>query len=351
MAPKWTDQQLKAIQPADRLTVLSAAAGSGKTTVLVARALNLLLDEENPVSAEKMLIVTFSNASAAEFKKRIEKGINEKIKENPTNNYIKMQKVALQKADISTIHAFCIKLVRENFQSLDISPDFTICDDAQSNMLHSLAIDKAMNYGYSKAEFKELVSFYGKSSSDAQIRDFLRQMDYFFSALPHPAKNAQLMAKSYGESTVMNRTAGYKQLTDSLKLQADYLVYLAQRMDSIYQNSDFTGYDDGIAAVKNYGAAISAAANTNDITTLKKLMDSGLPKLGRAKPACDESKAIKDNVYKEFDKTVGKMAEIIEYLDDEAYCTDIEQTAKYVAGGNIVKVIVVPGKIVNIVVK
>ena len=125
MAPKWTDQQLKAIQPADRLTVLSAAAGSGKTTVLVARALNLLLDEENPVSAEKMLIVTFSNASAAEFKKRIEKGINEKIKENPTNNYIKMQKVALQKADISTIHAFCIKLVRENFQSLDISPDFT----------------------------------------------------------------------------------------------------------------------------------------------------------------------------------------------------------------------------------
>ena len=67
-------------------------------------------------------------------------------------------------------------------------------------------------------------------------------------------------------------------------------------------------------------------------------MDSGLPKLGRAKPACDESKAIKDNVYKEFDKTVGKMAEIIEYLDDEAYRADIEQTAKYVADGNIVKV-------------
>ena len=330
MAPKWTDQQLKAIQPTDRLTVLSAAAGSGKTTVLVARALNLLLDEENPVSAEKMLIVTFSNASAAEFKKRIEKGINEKIKENPTNNYIKMQKVALQKADISTIHAFCIKLVRENFQSLDISPDFTICDDAQSNMLHSLAIDKAMNYGYSKAEFKELVSFYGKSSSDAQIREFLRQMDYFFSALPHPAKNAQLMAKSYGENTVMSQTAGYKQLTDSLKLQADYLVYLAQRMDSIYQNSDFTGYDDGIAAVKNYTATISAAANTDDIITVKKLMDSGLPKLGRAKPACDESKAIKDNVYKEIEKTVGKMAEITEYLDNEAYRADIEQTAKYV---------------------
>ena len=186
MAPKWTSQQLKAIQPADRLTVLSAAAGSGKTTVLVARALNLLLDKEKPVSAEKMLIVTFSNASAAEFKKRIEKGINEKIKENPSDSFIKMQKVALQKADISTIHAFCIKLVREHFQSLDISPDFTICDDVQSSLLHAKAIDMAMNYGYTLDSFKELVSFYGKSSSDMQIRDFLRQKDYFFSALPHP---------------------------------------------------------------------------------------------------------------------------------------------------------------------
>ncbi|MBR4036895.1 MAG: UvrD-helicase domain-containing protein [Oscillospiraceae bacterium] len=330
MAPKWTSQQLKAIQPADRLTVLSAAAGSGKTTVLVARALNLLLDKENPVSAEKMLIVTFSNASAAEFKKRIEKGINEKIRENPDDNYIKMQKVALQKADISTIHAFCIKLVRENFQSLDISPDFTICDDAQSNLLHTTAIDMAMNYGYGLDDFKELVSFYGKSSSDAQIRDFLRQMDYFFSALPHPHQNAELMAENYGKSLEMADSPAYRQLTDSLKLQADYLIYLAGRMDEIYQMADFTGYDDGIEDVKRYAVLVQNATKQENDSAIKAILSAPLPKLGRAKPACDESKTIKDNVYKEFTKTVENMADIAEYLDSESYKNDILSTDKYV---------------------
>ena len=330
MAPKWTEQQLKAIEPANRLTVLSAAAGSGKTTVLVARALNLLLDEENPVSAEKMLIVTFSNASAAEFKKRIEKGINEKIKENPNNNYIKMQKVALQKADISTIHSFCIKLVRENFQSLDISPDFTICDEAQANLLHEKAIAQAMNYGYSRPEFKELVSFYGKSSSDRQIREFLRQMDYFFSALPHPTKTAKAMAQQYDNSSDISATAGFAQLTSTLKLYADYLVFLAEQMNIIFETSDFTGYEDGIAQCKAYAEKIYASATACDTETTAKLLSAPVPKLGRAKPACNESKTIKDNIHKEFDKVAGKMVEICGYLDKEAYKNDILSTAKHV---------------------
>ena len=330
MAPKWTSQQLKAIQPADRLTVLSAAAGSGKTTVLVARALNLLLDKEKPVSAEKMLIVTFSNASAAEFKKRIEKGINEKIKENPSDSFIKMQKVALQKADISTIHAFCIKLVRENFQSLDISPDFTICDDAQSSLLHSKAIDMAMNYGYTLDSFKELVSFYGKSSSDMQIRDFLRQMDYFFSALPHPVKTAQSMAADYSSSLEISDSPGYTQLTNSISLQADYMVYLAARMDDIYSRADFTGYDDGIEEIKRYATLLADAIAKKDIPAASHLLSAPVPKLGRAKPACEESKAIKDSVYKEFSKAAETIAETVQYLDSEKYKTDILSTKEYV---------------------
>ena len=104
---QWTAQQLKAIEADGTLTVLSAAAGSGKTTVLVEKALRILLDEENKTPADRLLIVTFSNASAKEFKNRMEKGINEAIKENPENSYIKSQKVALQKADISTIHSDC----------------------------------------------------------------------------------------------------------------------------------------------------------------------------------------------------------------------------------------------------
>lgn len=328
--PEWTREQLQAMEAADRLTVVSAAAGSGKTTVMVARALNLLLDEEHPVPAEKMVMTTFSNASAAEFKNRIEKGINEKIRENPHNSYIRMQKVALQKANISTIHSFCIKLVRENFQSLDISPDFTICDDAQSDALHSLAIDRRMNYGYSLPDFKTLVSFYGKSSRDDTIREFLRQMDYFFSALPHPAKAAAAMVSEYG-STDMENSPAFSRIMNTVALQADYLVYLADRMEKLYLSADFEGYESGILQVKNQAAAIMAAVNAKDLTALKQLTGAKAISLGRAKPKCEESTLINEKIYTDvYKKQVKKINGVLEYLDGEQYRRDMDMTKQYV---------------------
>ncbi len=328
--PQWTQEQMQALQTDDRMTVVSAAAGSGKTTVLVARALNLLLDEEKPVSAEKIIMTTFSNASAAEFKNRIEKGINERIRENPQNNYIKMQKVALQKANISTIHAFCIKLVRENFQSLDISPDFTICDEAQSDALHTLAISLAMDYGYTLPDFKTFVSFYGKSSRDDTIRKFLRQMDYFFSALPHPARAAARMAQEYG-SMIMEESLAFVQIMKGLKTGAEYLVYLAQRMENLYMASDFEGYETGIRLVKSQAAEILAAVENADLDTLAALVNAKAISLGRAKPKCDESTAINDKVYGDsYKKQVKAMAAAVEYLDSEQYRLDMANTKKYV---------------------
>ena len=106
-----------------------------------------------------MLIATFSNTSAKEFKNRIEKGINQKIAENPTNVFIKSQKVALQKADISTISYFCIKLVRENFQVLDIQQDFVIAQGVQAQVLNEKDVDMAMEYSYTLKNFKTFISF------------------------------------------------------------------------------------------------------------------------------------------------------------------------------------------------
>ncbi|MBR5520876.1 MAG: UvrD-helicase domain-containing protein [Oscillospiraceae bacterium] len=328
--PQWTDEQLQAMADKGKLTVVSAAAGSGKTTVMVARALNLLLDEQRPVSAEKMVMTTFSNASATEFKNRIEKGINERLRNDPGNNYIKMQKVALQKANISTIHAFCIKLVRENFQTLDISPDFTICDEAQSDSLHNLAIDRAMNYGYTLPDFKTFVSFYGKSSRDDIVRGFLRQMDHFFSALPHPAKAASEMAAAYGSHTMENSPA-FHRVMDSIAIQADYLVYLAERMNRLYQDSSFDGYESGLLQVKNQANEIMEAVKTSDIEKLKRITATKAISLGRAKPKCEESTVINDKIYGDsYKKRVKNIAGLLEYLDSERYHTDMNLTRRYV---------------------
>ena len=328
MAFSWTPHQQKALEPTDKLTVLSAAAGSGKTTVLVERAIRLLLDETNKVSADKMLIVTFSNASAAEFKRRIEKGINEKIIENPQNTYIKAQKIALQKADISTIHSFCIKLTRENFQSLDISPDFTICDEAQGDDLHEKAINAAVSHGYENEDFKTMVSFYGKSSTDKNIKEFLRQMDYFFSALPHPIRSAEKMAEEYSANDILVKSPAYQQLITTVQQSCDYLIYLAERMDEINQRSDFSGYDNGIEEALKTAHEIYAAAKAEDILMIKNISNQKLS-LGRVKGKNSDSEAVQE-VHKKFKEKLSDIREITEYLDEEKFRSDTEKTDRYV---------------------
>ena len=122
----WTESQQNAIDARGRNILVSAAAGSGKTAVLVARVIKLITDRENPVDIDKFLIVTFTNAAAAEMKSRISAGLQEKLRTCPGDPLIMRQLSLLPGAQICTIHSFCLDLVRENFFSIGISRDFYI---------------------------------------------------------------------------------------------------------------------------------------------------------------------------------------------------------------------------------
>ncbi len=128
MAINWTPQQEDAIA-AKGSVIVTAAAGSGKTAVLVERVIEKLCDGENPVPADRLLIVTFTRAAAAEMRGRIEKRLSERQAADPTNVLLNQQQLLLSSADICTIDSFCIKLVRQYFNILDISPDFDIADN------------------------------------------------------------------------------------------------------------------------------------------------------------------------------------------------------------------------------
>ena len=327
---QWTSQQLKAIEADGTLTVLSAAAGSGKTTVLVEKALRILLDEENKTPADRLLIVTFSNASAKEFKNRIEKGINEAIKENPENSYIKSQKVALQKADISTIHSFCIKLTRENFELLDIAPDLSICDDAKSLDIHSRAIDAAMEYGYENPDFCRYVSLFGKSSQDKQIREFLRYMHQYFSALPFPEKRAAELAEK-AESEKFEDSAVYKFLWEDIGEQIRYIKYLHNRQKMLVYNGDVDAYLEGVLANGNKIDMLAEAYDRRNVFVVKSIANEKLYPLGRLKKGegtnySDAVKAVNEKI-KDMLRSV---AEDVEYLDEERYKEDNAQAVAYI---------------------
>ncbi|MEG3029097.1 MAG: UvrD-helicase domain-containing protein, partial [Oscillospiraceae bacterium] len=328
MGTNWTSEQLAAIDAKGKLTVLSAAAGSGKTTVLVEKALRILLDEDNKTSADRLLIATFSNASAKEFKNKIERGLNKKIKENPDNTYIKTQKMALQKADISTIHAFCIKLTRENFETLNLSPDFTICDEAKALVLHDRAIDYAMQRGYTLDSFARFVSLFGKSSQDKQVREFLKEMFYYFSALPFPRQKAQELSclatdKEFGETEV------YKGIHNELGQEISYAKYLVNREAELYDMGCFEGYENSIEQDKNLVERIDLEFSKGKIDKVWELINAPIQKLGTAKPKCAQSTAIQ-NVRKKLKETISDMADSICYLDAERYEKQKEQTTPYI---------------------
>ena len=165
----WTESQRWAISARNGSLLVSAAAGSGKTAVLVQRVIERLTDPERPCDADRLLIVTFTNAAAAEMKERISAAIGELLQADPANAQLQRQQILLNRAHISTIHSFCNELVRENFYKLDISPDFRISDSAEMTLLRQEAMDEVMEELYAKEDG----SFQGLSDAFSFGRDVI----------------------------------------------------------------------------------------------------------------------------------------------------------------------------------
>ena len=140
MAVQWTADQQKAIDGREGTLLVSAAAGSGKTAVLVERVIRRICDSENPCGVENLLIVTFTNAAAAQMKEKIHKAIGKKIALDPSDKRLRRQQMMLPCADICTIDSFCINLVRENFHVLGVSPDFALLDEGKKAVLGARAV-------------------------------------------------------------------------------------------------------------------------------------------------------------------------------------------------------------------
>ena len=153
MAMGWTPAQRAAIEDRGGTLLVSAAAGSGKTAVLVERAVQLICDAHAPVSADRLLIVTFTRAAAQELRARIAVRLTEEMAKRPGDAWLRRQKLLLGRADIGTIDAFCMQLLKRYFAQLDLPPDFTLAEDALSHSLRQSALAQTMEEMYEDADF------------------------------------------------------------------------------------------------------------------------------------------------------------------------------------------------------
>ena len=144
MGMTWTDDQRKVIELRDRNILVSAAAGSGKTAVLVERIIKIITDKEHPVDIDRLLIVTFTNAAAAEMRERIGNALENALKEQPDDEHLQRQLSLLHNAQITTIDSFCLYVIRNHFHEIDLEPNFRIGDEGELKLLKEDVLAKVL---------------------------------------------------------------------------------------------------------------------------------------------------------------------------------------------------------------
>ena len=182
--PKWTLAQRAAIEDRGGALLVSAAAGSGKTAVLTERAVRLITDPEHPVDADRLLIVTFTNAAAAELRARIGQALLRLSMQQPHNTSLRRQRMLLQRAPICTIDAFCLDLLHKHFQALDIPPDFAPADPGSVEVLRASALAETLENAYRDPDFCAFADLYGKGRTDQAAGNTILHVYDFLRALP-----------------------------------------------------------------------------------------------------------------------------------------------------------------------
>lgn len=184
----YTEDQLKAINTHNSDILVSAAAGSGKTAVLVERIINMITDCNNPVDVDSLLVVTFTKAAASEMRERISKSLNNLISNNSHNPILQRQLSLLNKASITTIDAFCGSIVRKNFHILGIDPNFRIANDSELSIIRNEVLDNLLEdyYTEAKPEFLALVESYCSNKNDKKLVELILNIYDFAMSTPSP---------------------------------------------------------------------------------------------------------------------------------------------------------------------
>lgn len=186
---KWTQEQQDAIDEKGANILVAAAAGSGKTAVLVERIIHKIIQDK--VDIDQLLIVTFTNSAAAEMRERILNAIDQKLEENPQDQHLQRQITLLNKASICTIDSFCLEVVRNNFYELeDISPNFRIADTTEIELLKQEVMEDIFEEKYETEEkdFIKLIHVYTSYREDTPLKDLVFKIHSYIQSNPFPQK-------------------------------------------------------------------------------------------------------------------------------------------------------------------
>ncbi len=254
----WTKEQQAAIWEKDCNLLVAAAAGAGKTAVLVERIIQKIIDDRNPIDIDSLLVVTFTNAAATEMRERIGAAISKAIDEKKASRNINRQLALLNKASITTIHSFCLEVIRNNFQSIDIDPNFRILDETEASLMKLETLNELFEEIYEDEEnnqaFFDLLEAYGTNRDDEKLQEMVLNIYSYIQSYPWPEQwlleqteyfnpgiTRDFGSTEWGRviiSTAGLRLEGFKSILETACSSLKYAVGLEKYLPVFYEDSD-----------------------------------------------------------------------------------------------------------------
>ena len=344
MAFNPTTEQETIINARNTSLLVSAAAGSGKTAVLVERIASIVCDEKNPVDIDRILVVTFTQAAAAEMKERVLKRINEKLEDDPENEHLQRQVTLVHQAPITTIDSFCLDVVRNHFQEVGIEPDFRVADEGEARLIKQDVLGKILEKAYSEnnPEFINLVESFCPGNDDSQLEDLIMSLCRNADSYPWPAEYLADRKKDHALNSVSDLKAS--NLADVIfDTSNGYVLNAIDYIDSAIRLCEdhelLAPYLETFEIDRVYFEKILAAVRSKDLDMLYEYArDKGAKqKLKSFRAKTDEDKEIKAAFGEPADKLrkaawgmISKMADRYFAFPFEEQVRMISETGKYV---------------------
>ena len=297
---EWTTEQQQVIDLRNRNILVSAAAGSGKTAVLVERIIARLTKDVDPIDVDELLIVTFTEAAASEMKERVLLAIEKKLSEEPDNVHLQRQEALIHNALITTIHSFCLSVIREHFHVIDLDPVFRIGEEGELKLLKKDVMDELLEEEYEKKDpaFLRFVERYATGRDDKKIEELILQIYEFSRSYPNPSQWLKSCVDAYEVESVeelVHSPAGRLVLENIRRYGEDAVALLEKAIELCEEADGPYMYLDTLKEEKEGWIYFLAAEDFSQLFARKKYAEGGKLKANRDKAVSKElAEAVKD---------------------------------------------------------
>ncbi len=253
MGVVFTEEQQKVIDLRNRNILVSAAAGSGKTAVLVERIITRLTKDPSPINVDELLVVTFTEAAASEMKERIRNAIEKALEENPQNIHLQRQATLIHNAQVTTIHSFCLSVIREYFHTIDLDPGFRIGEEGELKLLKRDVAEELLEEKFAEAspEFLNFVESYATGKDDKKLEEMILQVYEYSRSYPEPEKWLSYCVDQYNVPTL----EAFENSVEVKRVLQEVNRQFVDMQRELWYAMELCESSDGPAA---YGNAISA---------------------------------------------------------------------------------------------